>query len=245
MKRLIYCYVIIIIILGLNIVFDYFKMEKVLLVGDLMGFEVEEEYKNVQGENVIPTSYNTIGTMAFIKEKTNEFVAFGHSALNEEKQTNMNYDCYPIKFAKINKSNNNSIGSVVGLFDKEQKIGKIYKNTNNGIYGKVDNISKNYKEIEAVSRYKIKKGKANILINLELNELQSYDVEIENIYYNDENKNIELKITDEKLIKKTGGIIQGMSGTPLVQDGKLIGIVNYVDAKNSKKAYAIFVDKFI
>jgi len=75
--------------------------------------------------------------------------------------------------------------------------------------------------------------------------LESYKVEIVGINYLQSNKNIRIKITDEKLIKETGGIVQGMSGTPVMQNGKLIGAINCVNVNNPQDAYAIFIDKII
>ena len=90
-----------------------------------------------------------------------------------------------------------------------------------GIFGKMENIENEYEEVDTACWYNVRKGKANILVALDDNELTSYDVEITNINYINNNKNIKVKITDEALIERTGGIVQGMSGTPLMQNRKI------------------------
>ena len=79
-----------------------------------------------------------------------------------------------------------------------------------------------------------------MLVALDEGELKSYDVD-----YINQNKNIKVKITDKDLISQTGGIVQGMSGTPLMQNGRLIGAINYVSEQDPSTAYAVFVDKLI
>ena len=146
----------------------------------------------------------------------------------------------------INKSSDNKIGSVIGSVNKDEKLGHAYQDTKYGLVGKLDKIDEQkYLKVKTATRYNVKKGKANILTRMEEEQLKSFDVEITDIDYFNENMNIQIKITDEELIDKTGGIIQGMSGTPLMQNDKLIGVLNYVKADDSKCAYAIFVDKLI
>lgn len=91
-----------------------------------------------------------------------------------------------------------------------------------GIFGKVDEdmISK-CDEVETACWYDVRKGNANILVSLDDDELTRYEVEITGINYINNNKNIKVKITDERLIEKTGGVVQGMSGTPLMQNRKI------------------------
>src|SRR5699024_3570973 len=107
-------------------------------------------------------------------------------------------------------------------------IGSIYKNTSYGVYGKVVdtsrlNLSKD-DEIEVANRSEITTGKAEIMCELENGKTEKYQIEIQKILLenNQDNKTMLIKVTDEKLIEKTGGIIQGMSGAPIIQTGKFI-----------------------
>lgn len=244
MKRLGTFCIIIFCISILNLICNLYHEEDVYIVGELIGMEVSNTKKK-DSNPAIPTSYNALGTMAFIKASNNEFVALGHSS-NEYENTDVDIDCFGVKLICINKSNENEVGSIIGKINQSKKIGKIYKDTKYGVFGKVDEIDKEkYLKVKTTSRYNVKKGKANILTKISGDKLESFDVEITDIKYFEENMNIELSITDKKLLDKTGGIIQGMSGTPLMQDGKIIGVLNYVQANDSKCAYAVFVDKLI
>lgn len=107
-------------------------------------------------------------------------------------------------------------------------IGNIYKNSNLGIYGTVNNLSAINldlsKEMEVARREEITLGKATIYCNLDGNQTKEYEIEIEKIFINNDtdNKSMLIKVTDQDLLNQTGGIIQGMSGSPVIQNGKLI-----------------------
>lgn len=120
-----------------------------------------------------------------------------------------------------------------------------------GIYGKIDDISKlnidTSNELEVALRNEIQTGKAKILCSLENGVREEYEIEIKKIYKNNntDNKSMLIEVTDEKLLEKTGGIIQGMSGSPIVQNGKFIGAVTHVLVNNPKQGYAVFADMMI
>ena len=102
----------------------------------------------------------------------------------------------------------------------------------------------NSKEMEVALREEIKEGKATILCSLDGGSPKEYEIEIEKIYLenNYDNKSMKIKIIDEELLNKTGGIIQGMSGSPIIQNGKFIGAVTHVLINNPKEGYAVFGD---
>ncbi|MEG1009853.1 MAG: SpoIVB peptidase S55 domain-containing protein [Clostridia bacterium] len=104
---------------------------------------------------------------------------------------------------------------------------------------------KSKRSIEVLPKNLIKEGKANIFCKLDDNEIKSYEIKIEKILNNSSNKNMIIKITDENLIKKTGGIIQGMSGSPIVQNDKLIGAVTHVFLNDPTKGYGVFIENMI
>ncbi len=184
--------------------------------------------------------------MTFIKKDTKEFAALGHSTIkNKNKKLSITGTCYDVIFEGINKGTTEGTGNIIASLDKERQIGNIHYDSICGIFGEVNYINQNYQEVETACWYDVKKGKANLLVALDKEELKSYDVEIIGIDYINQNKNIKVKITDKDLISKTGGIVQGMSGTPLMQDGKLIGAINYVSEQDPSMAYAVFVDKLI
>lgn len=130
-------------------------------------------------------------------------------------------------------------------------IGTIYKNTNVGIYGIVNNLSAINldlsKEMEVASRNEINLGKATLMCSLDNKKAEEYEIEIEKIFINNEkdNKSMLLKVKDDELIEKTGGIVQGMSGCPIIQNGKFIGAVTNVLVNDPTQGYAVFGDIMI
>ena len=103
------------------------------------------------------------------------------------------------------------------------------------------------KEYEVATRDEIKLGKATVICSLDGNTAKEYEIEIEKIFLNnnDDNKSMLIKITDDELIEKTGGIIQGMSGSPIIQNGKFIGAITNVLVNDPTQGYAVFGDIMI
>lgn len=235
------------IVISIMINFNYYdnKRAEVLLTGKVVGFDIENtEEESGEGKGfTIRTSSKSVGTMTFIKEN-NEFVALGHSMSGES--TELNGECYEIEFEDVIKSTDNKAGRIIAEINEESKIGYVYGDTNHGIYGKVESISaKDYRKIKTANRYSITKGQAYLLINLDGKGIKEYEVEIMEIDYLSSTQNIRIKVKSQELIEISGGIVQGMSGAPLVQNGELIGAINSVNINNSLDAYAIFVDKLI
>lgn len=139
-------------------------------------------------------------------------------------------------------------GKIQGTIDEQKSIGQIYKNTKFGVYGIAKDLSAlnidTSKEMEVALRDEIYLGKANVLCKLDNNKVQEYEIEIQKIYKenNYNNKSMKIKVTDPRLIEKTGGIIQGMSGSPIIQNGKFIGAVTHVLVGNPQEGYAVFGD---
>lgn len=140
------------------------------------------------------------------------------------------------------------LGKIQGTVENQRNIGKIYKNTRFGIYGTVESLSSlnidTSKEMEVALRDEIQTGKASILCSLDNQKIEEYEIEIEKIYKenNYDNKSMQIKVTDERLLEKTGGIIQGMSGSPIIQNGKFVGAVTHVLVNNPTEGYAVFGD---
>lgn len=191
-----------------------------------------------------------IGTLTFYEPSTNLFMALGHgiSDIDTEKIVDIaNGELITANIISIQKGTKGTPGEVRGTIDTGNKIGDISKNTNLGVYGRVTN--KNYlpveqQEMEIATRSQIKEGKAQIICQLDNSGPKSYEIEIEKIYSmnNQDNKSMLIKVTDKELINKTGGIIQGMSGAPVIQDGKFVGAVTNVLVNDPTQGYAIFAD---
>ena len=190
-----------------------------------------------------------IGTVTFFNKTAGTVAALGHPITDVDTGDIMpilNCEAVEAKVTNVIKSSTNETGSLCCDF-LNKSIGSLVKNTEMGIYGtynsKIDLAP--YSEYEVATPQEIKKGFAQIICTVEDGEPQVYSVEIVKISYNDAVKNMIIKITDDELIEKTGGIIQGMSGTPIIQNGKLVGAVTHVIVNNPLKGYAIFAQTML
>ena len=192
-----------------------------------------------------------VGTVTFYEPSTKTFGALGHGITDIDTNELINIasgEFVTTRILSITKGEDGNPGKLQGTIENQKNIGTISKNTRFGIYGKVDNLSSlnidTSKEMEVALREEIQTGKATILCSLDNEKPQEYEIEIEKIYLenNYDNKSMKIKVTDEKLLQKTGGIIQGMSGSPVIQNGKFIGAVTHVLVNNSQEGYAVFGD---
>ena len=158
-----------------------------------------------------------VGTVTFYEPSTQSFGALGHGITDIDTEQLIDIasgEFVTTKILNVVKGEIGNPGRIQGTVDNQKNIGTIYKNTRFGIYGKVENISSlnidKSKEMELALRDEIKKGKATIMCSLENGKIEEYEIEIEKIYKenNYDNKSMLIKVTDEQLIKKTGGIIQ-------------------------------------
>ncbi len=195
-----------------------------------------------------------VGTMTFYEPSTGMFAALGHGITDIDT-----YDLIEIANGELVTTNILSIikgekgkpGEIQGTIDNGVNIGKIYKNTSFGVYGNIYNktrlnISKE-NEMEVALRNEIQLGKAEILCELEDGKTEKYEIEIQKLFKNnnEDNKSMVIKITDQRLIDKTGGIIQGMSGAPIIQNGKFCGAVTHVLVNDPTSGYGVFADIMI
>lgn len=192
-----------------------------------------------------------VGTVTFYEPSTKTFGALGHGITDIDTNELINIasgEFVTTRILNITKGESGEPGKIQGTIENQQNIGTISKNSKFGVYGKVDNLSSlnidTSKEMEVASRDEIQTGKATILCSLDNQKPQEYEIEIQKIYKenNYDNKSMQIKVTDEKLIEKTGGIIQGMSGSPIIQNGKFIGAVTHVLVNNPQEGYAVFGD---
>lgn len=144
----------------------------------------------------------------------------------------------------IKKGAVNDPGDLKGTIYRDT-VGELLLNTSNGIYGTIDGkIDK--ESIEAASKYEIKEEEAYIYCTLDEGNVEKYTIKIQKVLLDSTgNKNMIIEITDKKLLEKTGGIVQGMSGSPIVQNGKLIGAVTHVFLHDPTRGYAVFIENMI
>lgn len=236
------------ILLTIHFVYYCNKTETVLVSGKVFGFDIQSTEKNEINEDkeLIPTALKKIGTITFKKSDNNTFAALGHSIKEIGNSNSISGECYNINLDEIQKSENNNPGKIVAELNKDEKIGTLEKTNNYGVFGKMEiKENSNLVEIETNNRYSIRKGDAEILIDIDGNGLKRYEIEITKINYFHKNQNLQIRIKSQELIEKTGGIIQGMSGAPILQNNKLVGAVNFMSSKDPITAYGIFVDKLL
>ncbi len=195
-----------------------------------------------------------IGTMTYYEPKTGTFAALGHGIADIDTGELIdvgNGEFITTKVLSIIKGENGTPGKIQGSINDQSQIGTITKNSAFGIYGKVTDISKvsanSGKIMDVALRKDIKLGKATMLCSLDEKNAEEYEIEIEKIYLNNDydNKSMLIKVTDKRLIEKTGGIIQGMSGSPVIQNGKFIGAVTNVLVSDPTQGYVVFGDIMI
>ena len=192
-------------------------------------------------------STSGIGTITFINPKDNSFGALGHGITDVDTGRIIpagNGDLLSADIVGIKKGEKGSPGELRGMFSDSGKQGNILRNSEIGVYGTVENTSfGEEKPIPIAMRSQIKEGAAFILSNIEGGKVERYNIEIQRVMQNsDSNKSMIIKITDERLLAKTGGIVQGMSGSPIIQDGRLIGAVTHVFINDPTKGYGTFIE---
>ncbi len=194
-----------------------------------------------------------VGTMTFYNEQTQTFAALGHPITDIDTgdiiQTSSG-EIDDVNIISIIKGKEEEPGKLQGVIQQDSIIGSIYKNTAYGIYGIVKNqanVNIDYnRRMNVAMRQEINLGEATILSDIS-GELKEYKIEIQKTYLNNnyDNKSMVIKVTDEELLNRTGGIIQGMSGSPVIQNGKFCGAITHVFVKNPTIGYAVFADRMI
>ena len=172
-----------------------------------------------------------IGTATYYEPASGKIATLGHGILDRDTDKLITIESGELTtstITKIKKGEKGNPGEIRGVINEEKAIGMIYQNTKFGIYGKLQEINtlgiNEENSLEVALKEEIETGKASILLSLEDGIRREYEIEIKKIYRNntEDNKSMLIEITDEELIEKTGGIVQGMSGAPIIQNGKFI-----------------------
>ncbi len=190
-----------------------------------------------------------IGTVTFVDPKTRKFSAIGHGISDSETGSLIDIETGTISRANITNiklGKKGEPGEIMGYILKNEHLGTVEDNTSFGIYGNIDNISMGYFSrdlIEVGKKEEIRIGPAQIYSCVN-NEIQTYEIEITKIFYQNKpgEKSFVIKIVDDDLLELTNGIIQGMSGCPIIQNNKIVGAVTHVFMNDPTKGYGIYIE---
>ncbi|MBE6892897.1 MAG: SpoIVB peptidase [Ruminococcaceae bacterium] len=190
-----------------------------------------------------------IGTLTFYDPEDLSFAGLGHAVCDIDTGTVLPFSSGEIVSAaitKIKKGVSGAPGELGGAFTGKDDLGTVKINNETGLYGTLEYTIEGI-EMPVAHKQDIYEGSAVILSTVEGTEAEEYDIMIEKIALSDDSltKNMVIKVVDEELIEATGGIVQGMSGSPIIQDGKLIGAVTHVLVNDPTKGYGIFAENML
>lgn len=187
-----------------------------------------------------------LGTMTFYSTVNGAFAGLGHGIVDVDTGIMLpvkSGEIVKTEILSVTKSQKGAAGEICGAFTGETK-GKLIRNSECGLYGILNNFDKPKKLIKIAHKQDVKTGSAKIYTSLDNSGPKYYNCVIERVDYNNKSqKNLLIRITDEKLIEKTGGIVQGMSGSPIVQNGQLVGALTNVFLNDPEKGYAVFSEE--
>ncbi len=199
-------------------------------------------------------SHAGIGTLSFYEESTNSIASLGHSIQDVDTKETVDISSGEFVTSKVDnivKGEKENPGRIEGDIDNSNTLGKIYKNNKFGVFGYITDKNtlniENEKAIDVCLRNDIEEGEAKIICTLNDGTKEEYKVNIQKIFTNNnkDNKSMIVKVTDERLLSKTGGIIQGMSGSPIIQNGKFVGALTHVLVSDPTTGYGVFADLMI
>ena len=192
----------------------------------------------------VKDSIKGIGTISYIDPETKIYGSLGHEILESNSNTKIEVKTgyiFESSITGIDKSLDGHPGEKNAKFNSKNVFGTIDKNTIYGIFGTYEKEIDTTNLIEVGKKEDVKIGKAYIYTVLKENEIEKFEINITNINDYNKIKNINFEITDERLLNETGGIVQGMSGSPIVQNNKVVGVVTHVVIDKVKNGYGLFI----
>ncbi len=192
-----------------------------------------------------------IGTITFIDPESGEYGALGHGISDPDTGLVSIFSkgsLIPSEVISVRKGAEGEPGELLGSFEMSEEQGSIEKNTESGIFGTFkspDTFSEN-NVFETAPLSEVSEGKAYIITNISGTDTERFEIEILHVFNDESNmRQMMIKVTDKELLKKTGGIVQGMSGSPIIQNGKLIGAVTHVLVNDPTKGYGIGIESML
>lgn len=213
-----------------------------------ISLKLEKEDDLIKTGLYVKDQINGIGTLSYIDPETKIFGSLGHEILESSSLSKFDVkegSIYKAEVKSIKKSTNGTAGEKQADYDKNNETGTISKNEQNGIFGKYVEELPSSETYEVGTKDEIKKGSAEIKTVINSNNIETFKINIISIDESNTVKNILFEITDKKLLENTGGVIQGMSGSPIIQNNKIIGVVNYVIVNETNKGYGVFITSML
>ncbi len=245
---------------NLSQIINSLKKESIELCIDRAGKSIVRQVNAVKDSNDgkyrlgiwVRDSTAGVGTLTFYDPSTGNFGSLGHAITDVDTNTNLSIkegELFESMVLDVKQGVSGSPGELKGSFDNSPSnmIGKLFSNTDYGIFGKMYEPIENsiYPDsLPIATRDEVKTGKATIVTTVDDTGLKEFDCEI--IRVNRQNqpevKSMVIKITDEDLLERTGGVVQGMSGSPIIQDGKIVGALTHVFVNDPTQGYGIYIE---
>lgn len=234
------------------------KGERVVLTGERGGKALTIELKAVQAKvddcyriGVWVRDHMTgIGTLTYYNPTTHGIGALGHGIHDAESGKLIPLASGTISAADIvdvKRGVAGDPGELRGTFDASTLMGTLFANTESGIFGRLDGNKRQtgHLPMKLARPHEVREGAAQIYCQVEGDTVGTYDIEIVRLLNSRDTRNLIIRITDEKLLTLTGGIVQGMSGSPIIQNGKLVGAVTHVFVNDAARGYGVFIDNML
>ena len=216
--------------------------------------QVTVKPKEIDGEYrlglVLKDGAAGIGTITYIDPKTGIFGGLGHGICDTDTGEVIDFSegqVTGVILSGVKKGEEGKPGELAGLLT-DKVYGSLYANTDCGVFGKLDKIPDNINTvpIEVAHRSDVHEGEATILSTVKLGSVKEYKIQILDINKSSTGtKSFKIKVTDPTLVAMTGGVVRGMSGSPIIQDGKLVGAVTHVLVANPTEGYGIFIENML
>lgn len=191
-----------------------------------------------------------IGTLTFYNEENGTFGGLGHGICDVDTGKIiplMSGEIVGVSITGVAKGRKGAPGELRGSFKGEEPLGVVATNEETGVFGTLNRKPVEAKAVQMALKQQIKEDKAQIITTLDNNEREYFDIVIERVNFNDNSptKNMIIRVTDPVLLEKTGGIVQGMSGSPIIQNGMLVGAVTHVFINDPTRGYGIFAENML
>lgn len=190
-----------------------------------------------------------IGTLTFYDSSSGVFGGLGHAVCDVDTGETLplsSGEIVPARIFSVEKGESGHPGELRGGFE-EGTLGNLTVNGETGIYGTLETLPESVDCVPVAMKQQVKTGAAQILTTLDGAEPQWYDIQIKQVHYNDSSptRNMVIEVTDSELLEKAGGIVQGMSGSPILQGGRLVGAVTHVFVNDPTRGFAIFAENML